>query len=180
MSLNGVQPPLGAVPETWDVTVRVRNNNVSAGRTYCFALLQNSTITADGETLSTDPNAPGFPYASIVVGSANDRRTGRYCVALESKNDGELCRVRVRGLVRAFVYNSANANIVVGTELILGNPVTSIATGLDAASTGITGGTTLRKIVGLAMEAYSSTPSDGTTMVVDFDGWSGLGSANST
>jgi hypothetical protein len=58
--------------------------------------------------------------------------------------------------------------------------VTSIATGLDAASTGITGGTTLRKIVGLAMEAYSSTPSDGTTMVVDFDGWSGLGSANST
>jgi hypothetical protein len=53
----------------------------------------------------------------VATTSAADRRSQRFCVALENANDGEAVRVRVTGLVRARVYNSGNVAILVGGEL---------------------------------------------------------------
>lgn len=173
MSLSGVQPSRGVVPERWEATVKVRGGNVSAGRVYAFTLLQSASITSDGETISAEPGAPGYLYGSIAAVSSTDRRTGRFCVALESANDLEDCRVLVRGIERVYVIDSANT-VSIGEELI------AAASGGNLEAATVTGGSTLRKILGLAMEANSTNVSDGALMTVDFDGWSGVGSANAT
>lgn len=179
MTIYGVNPPgYGFAPEQRDGIAICRNGNVSAGRVYVFCMNQSAQITNDSVTLSTTPGEDGFPYANITTLSSTDRRAGRFCVALEDGVDGRPVKVRVKGIVRVRVVDSANTAITIGKELTSGSG--SNANNLDAAQTNFTGSTTLRKILGYALEAYSSTPSDGTTMLVDFDGWDGVGSGNAS
>lgn len=168
----------GYVPDTRDITVIARGGNISAGRCYPLALGSANQITADGVTLSTTPGDPGFPYSNAVgagIGST-DRRNGIFVIALEDGVDGQPFRGRLKGLVRAYVVDSANSAITIGKEFVPGSAGT---TQLDASSTSYTGGgNTVRKAIARALEAYSSTPSDGTTILVDFNGEEGIGFGN--
>lgn len=174
----GVQPGLGYVPANLDGTFIARGGNISAGRTYPLAVSSNSQITADGVTLSTTPGDPGFPYANIVgagIGST-DRRNGRFVVALENGLDGQTVRCRLKGLVRAFVVETTNSAFDIGKELVPGAAGTKQMDATPASYTN--GGNTVRKCIGTALEASSGTPSDGLTILVDFDGIQGQGWGN--
>lgn len=186
MTLADAHPPGGGVvPADVEAVVYARGGNLSTGYLYPFALQQAAAITADGVTLSTVPGDPGFPYRNVVGGvgsTAADFRAGRFCIALQNVNDTEQGRVKIRGLVQAKVADSGNSSINFGKEMVgisrnsavVNAPVASI---LDAkTATGTTG--TYRKVLAVALEAYSTAPtSEGTTIWVDFDGWNGMGAA---
>lgn len=179
MSEYGVNPPgWGYEPETRDANFIPRNGNVSAGRCYPLALGSANQITADGVTLSTTPGDAGFPYANMVVGIGSaDRRSGKFVIAMAAGNDGVPTKARQKGLVRAYVVDTSNAAITIGKELVAGAAGTSQ---LSSLSTDYTGGTTVRKCIGIAMEANAGTTSDGVTILVDFNGDEGHGFGNAT
>ncbi len=174
MGMPAVGNGFGIIPDKWECTMKVRGGNVSAGRTYPVCLAQKVKITEDGDAASVTPGDAGYLFGNIggVVASAADRKHGVFVIANESALDGQFVKCTVRGIVRAFVVNSANTAITAGGETLTPTATNS----LDAVSTGNTAGAIIRKSLGLALEDYSSTPSDGTTMSIYFDGWNGIGS----
>lgn len=170
-TLHGlVNPPgWGVAPGEHDCIVTARNGALSKGYCYTFAALQSAQITNDSVTLSTTPGDVGYPYANATGTAAADARAGRFCVALEDIADGATGRVRVRGIVSCAVKDTTNNPIPIGKELY------AIASGFLEART-INTGTSPRKYLGLTLEANSSTPSTATQLLVDFDGWNGVGS----
>lgn len=153
-----------------DAVVIARGGNLSVGYCYPFAAYQSALITDDGDTISTVPGNRGFPYANVAASTSDgDVRCGRFCVPLEDIYDGQEGRVRVRGIVECYVYDSSNTAVTVGKELI---PVQANQA-LNAVTA--SGGNNPRKFLGYALEANSSTPSTPVLMTIDFDGWSGVG-----
>lgn len=173
MGMPAVGNGFGIIPDDWECSAKVRGGNVSAGRLYQFALAQSAEISGDGDTISATPGDAGYVFGSVVgkTAAAADRKHGIFCIAMETALDGQFAKFKVRGLVRAFVVNSANTNIAIGGETLTPTATNS----LDAVSTGNTGGSVSRRRLGLALEAFTSTPSDGTTMTIYFDGWNGVG-----
>lgn len=174
---------LGVVPEDVECFAIARGGAVCQGYCYPFALLQSSLITADGVTISTSPGDPGYVFGNIAGAtgvSTNDIRAGKFVIALEDIADTKTGRVKVKGFVNAKVHDSDNTAITIGSALC---PAIASAGANVSASSALnahianTGATTPRKYVGIALEALSSTPSNGTTMRVLFDGWDGIGGA---
>lgn len=163
---------LGVAPAEQDCYVIARGGNLSKGYCYPFAAIQSSVISADGVTLSPIPGNEGwyFGNASSTI-NTNDCRAGRFCIPLENILDGQAGKVRVRGLVKAFVRESNNTAFTVGAELSM--------VGGNAALNAVvaTGGNTPRKLLAIALEGNSSTPSNATEIMIDFDGWDGIGSS---
>lgn len=183
MSLTVVNPPgTGVMPEDRETWVVARGGNVCQGYCYPFADTQSSVISDDSVTVSTVPGAEGYVYGTIVGGDgalSTDARAGHFCIALENIFDGFKGRVKVKGMVNAKVYNSANAAIAIGNELFAAPKTAgtnvSAASALNARTANT--GSEPKKYLGTALEAYASgsTPSNGTTMKIMFDGWDGVG-----
>lgn len=183
MGCSRVNPPgFGVMPDDKEAYVIARGGNICAGYCYPFADIQSSQITADGVTISTTPGDPGHPYACVVGGnglSAGDIRAGRMCIAINDIPDLGFGAVKVKGFVRAFVANTANTNVAIGDPLygVLKTGATP-ASFLDAKISNT--GNAPKKYVAVALQTLGGTPSGGTTMLVMFDGWDGIGGGGNT
>lgn len=181
MTLTVVNPPgTGVAPEDRECLVTARGGNVCQGYCYPFAALQSSVISDDGVTISAVPGTAGYVWGNIAGGNgalSTDARAGRFGIALTDILDGAQGKVKVKGIVQAKVFNSANTAIAIGNELFVSAKSTGTNVSAASALNALTAnsGTEPKKYVGHALEALSSTPSNGTTMTVVFDGWDGIG-----
>lgn len=182
MTLTKVNPPgCGVEPEDFEANVYARGGNVCEGYCYPFCLNQSNQITLDSVTISTSPGAEGYVFGNIFGGAgaaAADTRAGRFCIAMHDILDRKIGRVKVKGYVRAKVHSTDNSAIGIGDQLFCGvqtvgalNVPVASALRKDVGSAS----NTPRKYVAIAQEVLTSTPSDGATMKVLFDGWDGVG-----
>lgn len=180
MSLSEVNPPgFGVMVDDVEAIVTARGN-LSAGYCYPFCDGQSALITSAGVTISTSPGDVGYIYGNVAggVGAVTaDLFAGRFCIALKDCLDGRTTNVKVKGFVRAFVANSTSSGtaVSIGSELVV---LTSggVSSYLDAKLANVS--TSPRKYVAKSLTAISAAvASAGATLVlVDFDGWDGIGS----
>lgn len=182
MALAQINPPgVGLVSEDVECQVIARGGDVCEGYCYPFALLQSSAITADGVTVSLAPGAEGYVFGNIVGGlgaSAADARNARFVIALKSFLDGAQGRVKVIGICKAKVKRVDNAAIDIGTELhvrVAGGALTT-ASHLDGDAANSSNAPKFYAAYAMEAVAAASNPSDGATILVDFNGWNGIGS----
>lgn len=182
MTLAQINPPgTGVQGEDIECDVIARGGDVCEGYCYPFAMLQNSTISADGVTVSIAPGDPGYIFGNIVGNtgaSAADLRNARFVIALQSFLDTNRGRVKVKGICRAKVKRVDNTDITIGTELHVRQAVAPFATASHLDADAANSSNAPKFYAAYALENYlaASTPSGGTTMLVDFDGWNGIGS----
>lgn len=202
----GMNPPgFGPTPDDKEVLVTT-TGQVCAGYLYSFAFLNSSKITqatsAGGLGYATSVNTPGAsnsPYGVIVGGAggiaAGDLRCGRFCVALKDIPALGSGLVKVKGLVKAYatlttpLASPGITNITVGNEMFVkvsnAFPPASASYGvLDATVantlTLATSITLPRRYVGIALEAVAcaNASASNSLILVDFDGWDGMGTGN--
>lgn len=185
--------PFGVAPEDLEADLHARGGNVCAGYLYPITILQNATITADTDpitgvayVLSRVPGYPGSMWAGVKGGTgaaSTDGTAGLYAVAMEDVLDEKKGKFKIRGLVRAYVLESANNAITVGKPLtpMISTAVTpnTTASVLNAAAVA-TGAGANPRYVAHTLEANATTPSTHTLMLVNFDGWNGFGAGNAS
>lgn len=173
---------VGLDPANVDVTVVNRlGSALVPGDVVVFCTAVTSPISGDGVTVVTQPGEVGSVFASVAKYQAfAERPIAISAVVLEGGADQARVRVRVRGIVKAYVYNSANATVGPGEHLTLGFLAASKQGYYEAGNTSTTATSAgdSCKIHGYTLESVSGTTSDGTLTKVLIDGLNGFGGLN--
>lgn len=194
MPLSTVNLPFGIQPDYKEGIFIARNGYVCEGFSYPLAFWGKADMMADLPVTIYSMSINGGPGSSSsiwgsVSGSQNPTLTGRsqksgyWVVALEKADDTKTFRGLVYGITKAKVSSKLNTAISVGAQIWVDGATTGVNVSagphleaLDLSGSGTNSSSTLRKIVGVALEDYNTTTSDGTTMYVNFDGYHGFGS----
>lgn len=180
--LSAVSMGVGLDPSNVDVVVFNRSGAALAkGDVVVFALLLSAVITNDGLTISTDPGSSASVFASVTKFNSNTLRPQELSgVVLEGGPDLAKVKVRVRGVVKAYVYNRANDAVAPGAHLTLGFSADSKGGYYEGGNTSTTAVATAdsAKIHGFTLESVSGTTSTGALTKVMIDGINGFGGLN--
>lgn len=195
MPLSSVNLPFGIQPDYKEAIFTARAGYVCEGYSYPLTwwgkadLMADQTVTTYTMSLHGGPGGHESIWAN--VGGAPDptlrgrsQKSGFWVVALESAEDTKSFRGLVYGITKAKVSSKLNTAISVGAGLWMDASTSGVNVSagphLEALDLSGSGGSsaTLRRVLAVAMEDYAvgSTPSDGTTMYVNFDGYHGFGS----
>lgn len=151
------------------------SETISAGEVVIFTLLSSARITADGLTPQPHPGSANSVMSCVNhKWAAAENAAGLWGVAVENIGPGLQGRVQVRGRVKCNVWNSLNAAIVPGDQLVANATKAGYldATGVPATATAV------RRVLGLALEPLGGTTSTGSQMLILFDGLNGLAGCN--
>jgi len=190
MTLATALPPVGIQPDHQEAEFFARNGNVCEGYIYPMCFLQHAGITSDGLTPTFQPGSEASMWANVSASAgqaANEGRDGRWVLALTSALDTTKFKGVVKGFGRAVVADVQNGTIPRGRKLWPGPAHASGSSVTDAApyhleSSNLTGTAGIAKhaIAQMMDPSYSTTPSDGTTAWVYFDGFDGVNLSGET
>lgn len=193
MPLSPVNLPFGIQPDYKEAIFTARNGYVCEG--YCYPLtfwgkadlMSDQTVTTYTMSLHGGPGGRESIWANVGGGAdptlrGRSQKSGYWVVALESQEDTKSFRGLVYGITKAKVNSKLYQTISVGNQLWVDASTTGINVSsgphLESLDLSGSGGSsaTLRRVVAVALEDFSTTPSEGTTMYVNFDGYHGFGS----
>ncbi len=180
---------VGFTPRSVVATCIARGGAIGVNTVVALCLTDYTQISDDSVTVSTEYGGEGSVFANVTATfSQGVQKAGIFGITLEPIADGGKGRVQFVGVVRSKVQHSNNASWSLGAHLLVAsdgatdstNNPNNIRGNLDAR--GISGNSAKdsRKLVAIALQAYSTAPtSTGTVIPVIFDGINGLGGTNS-
>ncbi len=151
------------------------SETITAGELVLFTLLSNGRITADGLTPQAHPGSANSVLSCVNhKWAASENAAGLWAVAVENIAPGAQGRVQIRGRVKANVWRSDNTDIAPGNQLVANHSKAGYLDGygLPASATAV------RRVLGLTLEPMTGTTSNGTQMMILFDGLNGLAGCN--
>lgn len=171
-----MDPGTGVSFSSISVVAANRSNSTRVpGDLVVFMLQNNTEITNDGFTATSDPGQPGYYLASFTAPAAADTRCQYFGIVQDTIENLATGRVLVKGVTQAKVIdNSGATSIGAGLGCVA---INTNAYYLDARG-GNNSATASRKILAITLEDYSASSITATSIrgiYVLFDGLNGFG-----